>query len=284
MSVWLFHGHSASGNPLYQGISRRYELNVARRLTYLHLQVPLHTLIKLSPRAYGCEEERYPLPIAAVDTHRPKPTRKTAANTPTRSPPTTEGSTARDYFGNDSTAQPAAHAPSQPSKNGGHLSELESLVSEKEQQARQQQAEQNGQIHKVEKVTEHNAAIHTRNHKGEFTSAVHEGIDSPSQAAMLEALTQQSAQRAQNKPPLIAFHELDQDRWDEELCTKPGNDGADPFQYNIRRIYCPREGCGSLILNAGSGDMVIDDTVVSVQYLTYSVVVLRLICDTDARG
>jgi 6-phosphofructo-2-kinase/fructose-2,6-biphosphatase 2 len=23
--------------------------------------------------AYGCHEERYPLPIAAVDTHRPKP-------------------------------------------------------------------------------------------------------------------------------------------------------------------------------------------------------------------
>ncbi|ORX40594.1 6-phosphofructo-2-kinase/fructose-2,6-bisphosphatase bifunctional enzyme [Kockovaella imperatae] len=36
-------------------------------------QIPLHTLIKITPMAYGCHEERYPLPIAAVDTHRPKP-------------------------------------------------------------------------------------------------------------------------------------------------------------------------------------------------------------------
>ncbi|KAJ9097448.1 hypothetical protein QFC20_006189 [Naganishia adeliensis] len=228
-----------------------------------YIKVPLHTLIKLSPRAYGCEEERYPLPIAAVDTHRPKPTRKTAANTPLRSPPTAEGgSVARDYFGNDpSTGQQVLAEPQQLSKDDEPPSESQPPISEKEQQARLQQAELIGQFHKEEKVTEHNAAIHTRNHKGEFTSAVHEGIDSPSQTAMLAALTQQSALRAKNKPPLIAFHDLDQDRWDEELCTKPGIDGADPFQYNVRRLYCPREGCGSLILNAGSGDMVIDDTV-----------------------
>lgn len=38
-----------------------------------YIKIPLHTVIKLTPRAYGCDEERYPLPIAAVDTHRPKP-------------------------------------------------------------------------------------------------------------------------------------------------------------------------------------------------------------------
>jgi 6-phosphofructo-2-kinase/fructose-2,6-biphosphatase 2 len=54
--------------------------------------------------AYGCHEERYPLPIAAVDTHRPKPTRNRnnslgagvdshASEPPSRAPP------ARDYFG-----------------------------------------------------------------------------------------------------------------------------------------------------------------------------------------
>lgn len=38
-----------------------------------YLQVPLHTVIKLTPVAYGCKVEHIQLPIEAVDTHRPKP-------------------------------------------------------------------------------------------------------------------------------------------------------------------------------------------------------------------
>ncbi|KZT03445.1 bifunctional 6-phosphofructo-2-kinase/fructose-2,6-bisphosphate 2-phosphatase [Laetiporus sulphureus 93-53] len=38
-----------------------------------YIKIPLHTVIKLTPKAYGCDEERYTLPIEAVDTHRPKP-------------------------------------------------------------------------------------------------------------------------------------------------------------------------------------------------------------------
>lgn len=38
-----------------------------------YLQVPLHTIIKLTPVAYGCRMEYVKLPIEAVDTHRPKP-------------------------------------------------------------------------------------------------------------------------------------------------------------------------------------------------------------------
>ncbi|EGO25917.1 hypothetical protein SERLADRAFT_466744 [Serpula lacrymans var. lacrymans S7.9] len=38
-----------------------------------YIKIPLHTVIKLTPKAYGCDEERYMLPIKAVDTHRPKP-------------------------------------------------------------------------------------------------------------------------------------------------------------------------------------------------------------------
>ncbi|TDL27187.1 bifunctional 6-phosphofructo-2-kinase/fructose-2,6-bisphosphate 2-phosphatase [Rickenella mellea] len=38
-----------------------------------YVKIPLHTVIKLTPKAYGCDEERYTLPIDAVDTHRPKP-------------------------------------------------------------------------------------------------------------------------------------------------------------------------------------------------------------------
>lgn len=38
-----------------------------------YLKVPLHTLVKLTPVAYGCEVEHIRLPIEAVDTHRPRP-------------------------------------------------------------------------------------------------------------------------------------------------------------------------------------------------------------------
>ncbi|XP_014258667.1 6-phosphofructo-2-kinase/fructose-2,6-bisphosphatase-like isoform X2 [Cimex lectularius] len=43
----------------------------SEELPYLH--VPLHTLIKLTPVAYGCKVEHIPFDIEAVDTHRPKP-------------------------------------------------------------------------------------------------------------------------------------------------------------------------------------------------------------------
>ncbi|KAL1137606.1 hypothetical protein AAG570_009302 [Ranatra chinensis] len=38
-----------------------------------YINVPLHTLIKLTPVAYGCKVEYIKFPIEAVDTHRPKP-------------------------------------------------------------------------------------------------------------------------------------------------------------------------------------------------------------------
>ncbi|XP_061716692.1 6-phosphofructo-2-kinase/fructose-2,6-bisphosphatase isoform X3 [Cydia pomonella] len=43
----------------------------AEELPYLH--VPLHSVIKLTPVAYGCREEHVALAVDAVDTHRPKP-------------------------------------------------------------------------------------------------------------------------------------------------------------------------------------------------------------------
>lgn len=66
-----------------------------------YIKIPLHTLIKITPMAYGCHEERYPLPIAAVDTHRPKPSRgPKESTTPTdAAEPATKGPPARDYFG-----------------------------------------------------------------------------------------------------------------------------------------------------------------------------------------
>jgi hypothetical protein len=38
-----------------------------------YLYVPLHTIIKLTPVAYGCKVDHIQLPIDCVDTHRPKP-------------------------------------------------------------------------------------------------------------------------------------------------------------------------------------------------------------------
>ncbi|KAF8298164.1 bifunctional 6-phosphofructo-2-kinase/fructose-2,6-bisphosphate 2-phosphatase [Clavulina sp. PMI_390] len=44
-----------------------------------YIKIPLHTVIKLTPKAYGCEEERFKVPIKAVDTHRPKPRKNSEA-------------------------------------------------------------------------------------------------------------------------------------------------------------------------------------------------------------
>ena len=36
-------------------------------------EVPLHSVIKLSPKAYGCQSEQIRFDVASVSTHRPKP-------------------------------------------------------------------------------------------------------------------------------------------------------------------------------------------------------------------
>lgn len=38
-----------------------------------YVEVPLHSLIKLTPVAYGCKYEVIQFPVKAVNTHRPKP-------------------------------------------------------------------------------------------------------------------------------------------------------------------------------------------------------------------
>ena len=42
-----------------------------------YINVPLHTLIKITPVAYGCEVEHIKFPVDAVDTHRPRPSSPT---------------------------------------------------------------------------------------------------------------------------------------------------------------------------------------------------------------
>ncbi|KAH7927690.1 bifunctional 6-phosphofructo-2-kinase/fructose-2,6-bisphosphate 2-phosphatase [Leucogyrophana mollusca] len=80
----LIFGHQAILRCLYA-----YFLDLPQAdLPYI--KIPLHTVIKLTPKAYGCDEERYTLPIEAVDTHRPKPKAP--------QPEMPVASTAREYY------------------------------------------------------------------------------------------------------------------------------------------------------------------------------------------
>ena len=38
-----------------------------------YIRVPLHSVMKLTPVAYGCRSEQIDFDIEAVDTHRPRP-------------------------------------------------------------------------------------------------------------------------------------------------------------------------------------------------------------------
>ncbi|KAL9714293.1 Fructose-2,6-bisphosphatase [Leucoagaricus gongylophorus] len=60
-----------------------------------YIKIPLHTVVKLTLKAYGCDEERYTLPIKAVDTHRPKPSGPTVK---------VQSKMARQYFTEEDTA------------------------------------------------------------------------------------------------------------------------------------------------------------------------------------
>jgi len=79
-----------------------------------YIKVPLHTLIRISPKAYGCEEERYSLPIEAVDTHRPKPAkhRKTGSSDKVIEMGSLhQASTKRDYYGHSKSQTPEPPKP-----------------------------------------------------------------------------------------------------------------------------------------------------------------------------
>ncbi|RKP26602.1 histidine phosphatase superfamily [Syncephalis pseudoplumigaleata] len=71
----LIIGHQAILRCIYA-----YFMNLPRdELPYV--RIPLHTVIQLVPKAYGCEERRFKVAIDAVDTHRPKPA-SSSASTP----------------------------------------------------------------------------------------------------------------------------------------------------------------------------------------------------------
>ncbi|KAK7044119.1 Fructose-2,6-bisphosphatase [Paramarasmius palmivorus] len=72
-----------------------------------YIKIPLHTVIKLTPKAYGCDEERFATTIGAVDTHRPKPGKEKDIGI--------TDSTRRKYFVEDEVKVTTVHAP-QPKK------------------------------------------------------------------------------------------------------------------------------------------------------------------------
>ncbi|KOB71279.1 Uncharacterized protein OBRU01_13924 [Operophtera brumata] len=59
--------------PVIMELERQGNVLVVSHQALPYLHVPLHTVIKLTPVAYGCREEHIKLSVGAVDTHRPKP-------------------------------------------------------------------------------------------------------------------------------------------------------------------------------------------------------------------
>ncbi|TPX57933.1 hypothetical protein SpCBS45565_g06596 [Spizellomyces sp. 'palustris'] len=63
----LIVGHQAVLRAIYA-----YFLNYSLdELPYV--KIPLHAVVKLTPKAYGCVEQRFTVDVPAVDTHRPSP-------------------------------------------------------------------------------------------------------------------------------------------------------------------------------------------------------------------
>lgn len=58
-----------------------------------YIKIPLHTVIELTPKAYGCDEKRYKVDIEAVDTHRPKPNKAQTLKKKVSKPELSNGTT-----------------------------------------------------------------------------------------------------------------------------------------------------------------------------------------------
>lgn len=62
-----------------------------------YIKIPLHTVIKLTPKAFGCEEQRFQIPIEAVDTFRPRPVASSVGDTPASPPNAGKEKRIEDY-------------------------------------------------------------------------------------------------------------------------------------------------------------------------------------------
>lgn len=253
-----------------------------------YIKVPLHTLIKLTPMAYGCEEERFPVPIPAVDTHRPKPSKSTMDEVPPGASAEQETSTggdgpARDYFGDSAVPAPssasatpvpsslsAAATPGRPLKTP-MVDDNHDLPTLKEASTVKMSSEKarNNILLRAAKTADQKAQqqqltmLSSDWEEGEKEAASNQS--SISQADIAKALAASSSHGAKARQDLIAYYDLPIDKSDKtsdrgamedaraDLVAAPINPSS-TMKYNKHKMYCPRQGCGSLILSKGSAN------------------------------
>lgn len=242
-----------------------------------YIQVPLHTLIKLTPVAYGCKEERYPLPIAAVNTHRPKPAKKTH-------PEMTSAldTTARDYFGvtskmNSPLLNPnaATHLPevTLPDNTGTatatkvdgdrdaeaerHVNTFSDLKDEPVKEKGGQDSFEHEQTREPTERSQDAAVAQDEsaakdNHSSQLNQEDPNGEPQPSSDQIALALATIADSRSA-QPDSGKYEDFDLEEVVGNLCTNSEE------RKNSRKIFCPRQGCGSCILNVKVAKLVEGD-------------------------
>lgn len=219
------------------------------------LQVPLHTLIKLTPMAYGCEEERFSLEIPAVDTHRPKPAARKNSHDAVASAPveetdtattTTKPGVARDYFG-DAAPTATAHTAAPEEKAGDQEPPQHDVQVENEETTKMS----------AEKARQ-NILLQHAEEQGKKASEVTQEEASISQADIVRALQAQSAMSARKTAHMIKYSDLPKASAENALCAPVAADSAK--KYNRHKMHCPRPECGSLILSTGTADWTVAES------------------------
>lgn len=199
--------------------------------------------------AYGCEEERFPVPIPAVDTHRPKPARRNTndGDAPASDDDKKTANVARDYFG-DAAPTATGHVavpnadPADAKSPNSEEEDIERKTTTKvsTEKARQnvllQHAEEHGK--KASEVTQEEAGI--------------------SQADIARALHAQSMMGNRAPTNLIRYSDLPSETAEGALCAPVSV--ASSKKYNRQKMYCPRDGCNSCILSSGTADWVIAES------------------------
>jgi hypothetical protein len=197
--------------------------------------------------AYGCEEERFPVPIPAVDTHRPKPARRNTGDNPA---PMTTGekasgaAPARDYFGD---AAPTATAQVMDTSTKGTDDPAQSESEPDPSGTTRMSAEKARQSILLEHAEAHGK-------KASETTQEEAGI---SQADIARALQVQRTIGTRQPVRLTKFSDLPAERAEGALCAPVA--AASSKKYNRHKMYCPRPECQSVILSPGTADWVVEE-------------------------
>jgi hypothetical protein len=197
--------------------------------------------------AYGCEEERFSLPIEAVDTHRPKPNRRNSVDGPAPAPEEAAAGTARDYFG-DSAPEANKHVDTTEVFQEATVDQAE-----KEQDAPEQEPSKMA----TEKARQ-NILLQHAEEQGKKVSEVTQDEASISQADIARALQAQSAIGSRRTKQLTRYSDLPKESAENALCAPPMTAGS-VTKSNRHKIHCPRKECGSLILSTGTANWVVEE-------------------------